>query len=125
VPEGLGLAGTYGKTEDLTLTGHLDAQRDHQSFAYDAVIVPYLQICRIQPYIWVRPLKRPAQKQVDLLIQLSGDPRDFALVDTVQAQRSYEVIHLARADTVNIRLLNYRQDGFLRHLPRFQEAGEE
>ena len=63
-------------------------------------------------------------KVLHQFIQVLGDARNLAFVDTAQAQGLDQVIDFTGADTLDVGLLYHGQQGLFAALARFQQAGE-
>jgi len=81
------LAGSQGEPEHFSLTALPNAGGDHQRLARDPVVVPHLQIERIQPDEGVLSLQGPVAERLYHLVQLLADSGDSALPGTARQGR--------------------------------------
>ena len=113
-PERLAFAGPDRQTQHAALAGLAHADGDHGRQTDDAVVLAHLQIDGIEPHVRIAVVQRPVAELLDQRIQFLAGPRHLALVHPVQPQALQQVIDLARAHALDVRLLHHRQQALSR-----------
>jgi site-specific DNA recombinase len=125
-PERPALAGADGHPEHALLAGLAHAEGDHGRLADHPPVGAHLLIGGVEEDVRVGGIvQRPLAEGGQLLVQLAADAAHLALGDVAAAQGSDQVVHLAGADAVHVRLLDHRQQRPLDAAPRLEQRGEE
>ena len=121
-PEGLTLASSNGHSQDLTIAVIVEAVGHHDGIGDHQVILPDFHVLGVEPEIRVSLCQGAVSEGIHLLVEGLANAADLALRDPLNPERLYEILDLAGADTLYVRLLNNVQQGLLRATTRLQEA---
>jgi hypothetical protein len=118
------LAGADIKAKDIPVAAGAYTNGDDHGLADDAVVLPHFEIQCIEPQVGITLGQRPLAKHGYGFIQRLTDPANLTLVDAGQAQRLQEVVHLSGADPLDVCLLHYSQQCFLRPATWVEQTGK-
>ena len=126
-PEGAVLAVADREPQDLPVAGGGDPGRDHDRLADHGRALVGLDVRGVEEHVREGDMvEAPLAEGADDRVELAADPAHLALADPgVDAQGPHEVVDLAGADAVDVRLHHDRPQGAVDPPPRLEQAGQE